>query len=413
MECFFALSENFRTQDEPAYCGLSTLVMVLNAMRVDPGRAWKGPWRFFHESMLDCCEPLEVIREKGISLSKFACLARCNGADSSVTYAEGSTVEEFREVVLGATSAANVQREGVLVCTYDRKELKQTGRGHFSPIGGYDPASDMVLVMDVARFKYPPHWVPLPTIFNAMLGHDDATGRSRGWVLMKPSLLDPLLFTLKRSSHFHWPELADWWAGFKQYMHETQTGGGSADSPQSEICCDPQRALERVVETLPNELLENVLTTFGREHGAGALEDVRDELSSLIRSIEQTTAHRIIREKSQISAERVGVQDRPVDQRHLVTLVLLASLDDEVAHKHCVDTEMKTSCGLVPLMEDLAQADEVFRQEVSSTRRMLDSLSAQFRGAQRTCLGGGNCRSQTGVDDFCEVIAEASPSSSA
>ena len=29
----------------------------------------------------------------------------------------------------------------------------QTGDGHFSPIGGYDPENDLLLIMDVARFK--------------------------------------------------------------------------------------------------------------------------------------------------------------------------------------------------------------------------------------------------------------------
>lgn len=38
MECYFKLAAQFRTQDEPAYCGLSTLVMVLNSLEVDPGK---------------------------------------------------------------------------------------------------------------------------------------------------------------------------------------------------------------------------------------------------------------------------------------------------------------------------------------------------------------------------------------
>lgn len=42
MESYFRLAEQFRTQDEPAFCGLSTLTMVLNALAVDPGRVWKG-----------------------------------------------------------------------------------------------------------------------------------------------------------------------------------------------------------------------------------------------------------------------------------------------------------------------------------------------------------------------------------
>lgn len=55
-----------RTQDEPAYCGLATLAMVLNALFIDPGRTWKGPWRWFNERMLDCCKPLEEVKQEGI-----------------------------------------------------------------------------------------------------------------------------------------------------------------------------------------------------------------------------------------------------------------------------------------------------------------------------------------------------------
>mmetsp|Transcript_24468 Transcript_24468/g.48818 ORF Transcript_24468/g.48818 Transcript_24468/m.48818 type:complete len:250 (+) Transcript_24468:141-890(+) len=82
---YFSLIEQFHTQNEPAFCGLSTLVMVLNALRIDPGRQWKGPWRWFYEGMLDCCVPLEVVKERGMSLDEFVCLAACNGA-SPVLY---------------------------------------------------------------------------------------------------------------------------------------------------------------------------------------------------------------------------------------------------------------------------------------------------------------------------------------
>jgi glutathione gamma-glutamylcysteinyltransferase len=42
---FWKLIEQFTTQAEPAFCGLSTLVIVLNALSIDPRRVWKGPWR--------------------------------------------------------------------------------------------------------------------------------------------------------------------------------------------------------------------------------------------------------------------------------------------------------------------------------------------------------------------------------
>lgn len=36
-----------------------------------PGRrAWKGAWRWFSESLLDCCLPLEVVKEHGTTISQ-------------------------------------------------------------------------------------------------------------------------------------------------------------------------------------------------------------------------------------------------------------------------------------------------------------------------------------------------------
>jgi glutathione gamma-glutamylcysteinyltransferase len=40
-----------------------------------------------------------------------------------------------------------------MVTSYSRKVLGQTGDGHFSPVGGYCAQEDMVLILDVARFK--------------------------------------------------------------------------------------------------------------------------------------------------------------------------------------------------------------------------------------------------------------------
>eukprot|EP00201_Polytomella_parva_P011099 CAMPEP_0175056668 /NCGR_PEP_ID=MMETSP0052_2-20121109/10810_1 /TAXON_ID=51329 ORGANISM="Polytomella parva, Strain SAG 63-3" /NCGR_SAMPLE_ID=MMETSP0052_2 /ASSEMBLY_ACC=CAM_ASM_000194 /LENGTH=108 /DNA_ID=CAMNT_0016321743 /DNA_START=1051 /DNA_END=1373 /DNA_ORIENTATION=- len=67
---FFKLMEQFNTQDEPAFCGISSLTMVLNALAIDPRRPWKGAWRWFHEAMLDCCLPLEHVKKEGITLTQ-------------------------------------------------------------------------------------------------------------------------------------------------------------------------------------------------------------------------------------------------------------------------------------------------------------------------------------------------------
>jgi hypothetical protein len=46
---------------------------------------------------------------------------------------------------------------------------------------------DLALIMDVARFKYPPHWVPVTTLFEAMKKIDPETGKSRGFYVMSRS----------------------------------------------------------------------------------------------------------------------------------------------------------------------------------------------------------------------------------
>lgn len=195
MEAFFPLIEQFHTQADPAFCGLGTLVVALNALGVDPGRLWKGPWRWFSEELLDCCSPLERVRAQGITLDEFACLARCNGAHAAVSRPDGHRLAEFRAAV--AAAAGSTVDPALIVC-YDRGALGQTGGGHFSPIGGFHAASDHALILDVARFKYPPHWVPVPTLYAAMEAVDAATARPRGWIaLRRSSRPASLLFTAR------------------------------------------------------------------------------------------------------------------------------------------------------------------------------------------------------------------------
>jgi glutathione gamma-glutamylcysteinyltransferase len=184
MRSYFKLAQQFHTQSDPAYCGLGTLVCALNALGIDPARQWKGPWRWFSEELLDCCKSLEEIRQLGLSLDEVACLARCSGADVAM-HRPGAEhdIERFRE---HAIETATRDEAAVLIVNYSRRTLGQTGDGHFSPIGGYHAGSDSVLVLDTARFKYPPHWVSVEQLFAAMQAQDGATGRPRGWIGLRP-----------------------------------------------------------------------------------------------------------------------------------------------------------------------------------------------------------------------------------
>ncbi len=104
MESFFPLSQQYTTQQEPAFCGLTSLTMCLNALDIDPQRNWKGPWRYFAEELLDCCTPIELVKRRGITFAEFACLAQCNGAAVEMHRADCSSLEEFRSLLLDSTS---------------------------------------------------------------------------------------------------------------------------------------------------------------------------------------------------------------------------------------------------------------------------------------------------------------------
>lgn len=187
LKSFFPLMEQFTTQSEPAFCGISTLVIVLNALAVDPRRIWKGPWRWYSEGMLNCCMDLEDVKQTGITMKTFACLARCQGLQVKQYFAQDRAVQDFRDAVHVACVENEVDSkppDPFLVVSYDRQSLGQTGTGHFSPIAAYDPVSDRLLILDTARFKYGAHWVDLETLFHAMNPLDPDTNKSRGYFLV-------------------------------------------------------------------------------------------------------------------------------------------------------------------------------------------------------------------------------------
>ncbi|CAH1431864.1 unnamed protein product [Lactuca virosa] len=218
----------------------ATLAMVLNALSIDPGRKWKGPWRWFDESMLDCCEPLEKVKAKGISFGKVVCLAHCAGAKVEAFRTNQSNIDEFRKHVIACSTSDDCH----VISSYNRATFKQTGSGHFSPIGGYHAGRDMALILDVARFKYPPHWVPLKLLWEAMDTLDDASGFRRGFMLISRLQRPPALLYTLSCKHESWVNIA------KYLMEDVPVLLGSRNVK------DVKDVLSIVFNSLPSKFLE-------------------------------------------------------------------------------------------------------------------------------------------------------------
>lgn len=190
VKSFFDLIQQFHTQSEPAFCGLATLVLVLNAFAIDPEQNWKGPWRWYEESMLNCCVDLEEVKQSGITMKDFRCLAFCQGLSVETRYCDEASLEDFRAAIQKSCMSKDDGKEeetslqDALVVSYSRKVIKQTGSGHFAALAAFDPVSDSVLILDTARFKYGSHWVHVPLLYDAMNTLDPDTGRKRGFFLL-------------------------------------------------------------------------------------------------------------------------------------------------------------------------------------------------------------------------------------
>ncbi|HJZ34249.1 MAG TPA: phytochelatin synthase family protein, partial [Hyphomicrobiaceae bacterium] len=55
----------------------------------------------------------------------------------------------------------------------------------FSPLAAYSGGGDALLVMDVARYKYPPFWVDTELLWQAMATTDTSSGQHRGYIVVE------------------------------------------------------------------------------------------------------------------------------------------------------------------------------------------------------------------------------------
>ena len=186
---YWPLSMQFVTQKDQAFCGVASLVMVLNALHA-PAPATPGIESFnsfTQDNVLDerteKILPLSVLLQHGMTLDQFAALAGAHGLAAEAVHADQVSLEQFR----GAAAAALGTRERHVVVNYLRRTIGQERGGHLSPLAAYDARSDRFLVLDVSRYKYPPVWVQAAELYAAMDTVDaDNAGRKRGYVLIRP-----------------------------------------------------------------------------------------------------------------------------------------------------------------------------------------------------------------------------------
>jgi hypothetical protein len=194
---YWSIAPHLIQQATDSSCSLATAVMLLNTVRGCEGHLRSaGP--VSEASLLDKLGD-EVWRTSvaqdgnGLSLTEFAaamerallcyeCAGNWQIAIVPVTDAD-AIIDDLR------LALTELERSGAgfAAANFHLDLFYGDGVdvGHFSPIGAYDSARDLVLMLDVYKKDYEPVWAPLPRLAKAMATLSRKTGEPRGYALVR------------------------------------------------------------------------------------------------------------------------------------------------------------------------------------------------------------------------------------
>jgi len=183
-----SLAQEFLTQANLAYCGVASSVMVLNSLKQSaPAVSGYGDYHFWtQDNLWSGTESATVVKasqvqRQGMTLMELATLLQSHGLVVEPIHGQTLDLETFRQRLRQSLSDPSDR----LLVNYNRQSLGQNGGGHISPVAAYHASSDQVLILDVARYRYPTVWVPLRDLWQAIRTIDPSSGKSRGIVLIR------------------------------------------------------------------------------------------------------------------------------------------------------------------------------------------------------------------------------------
>lgn len=190
-ENLWKLIRFYEAQARLTYCSVATSVITLNALSIkSPKSQFLGKYHmftqeeFFSESVQAVIDQNEVAK-RGMALEELATVLGVFPIKVFKYEAQHLPQEKIRDLIISALKNPNQ----CVLALYQRKELQQEGGGHWSPIAAYDVESDSFLILDVARFKYPPVWIDAFAFINSMQTAN-IYGKSRGFIIIEKNIAD-------------------------------------------------------------------------------------------------------------------------------------------------------------------------------------------------------------------------------
>lgn len=183
---FWNLMLQFVTQKNLASCGIASSIMVLNAMHVEaPPDPDYGPYRVFTQNNfftpdVEKVLPASLVNKQGATLDQIGKALTTFGVKVDVLHANSLTKDDFRTLAIQTMEKA----QGYIIVNILRTSIGQSGAGHMSPLAAYDKKTDRFLMLDVARYRYPPVWVKTEDLWNAMNTLDNDAHAYRGFLIV-------------------------------------------------------------------------------------------------------------------------------------------------------------------------------------------------------------------------------------
>ena len=183
---YVPLTSQFTTQINQAFCGVASMVMVLNALDVQAPLAPEWERNYFTQENIfnDQTEAIigrDAIARQGLTLAELSGILETYPVNAEIHHGSDVSLEEFRSLI-----RANLETTGnYVLINYLRRAIGQERGGHISPLAAYDADTDQFLILDVSRYKYPPVWVQTETLWESINTMDSVSGKTRGFLLIE------------------------------------------------------------------------------------------------------------------------------------------------------------------------------------------------------------------------------------
>ena len=183
---YWELIPTFAMQETQSYCSVASAITVLNAMPikkpVDPTYA---PYSYFTQRNYFTADVIKIISPQtvmamGMTREQMTETLIAQGVHAKSIGGDTLSEEELRALLKNIL----INDGQYVLANYLRAILGQVGGGHWSVLAAYEEQSDRVLILDVAKYKYPPVWVSINMLRQAIATLDAASSQARGLVIV-------------------------------------------------------------------------------------------------------------------------------------------------------------------------------------------------------------------------------------